>query len=1212
MKVLYLGSNFSAILEEMELQVHPFDWTLQDKGSSEETPSIRAWCLDRNSVPHLLRIENYLPTCYIQLPTVVNGSFFEWNSTRAYSVIGSIKYWLKESQPLGANFLYKPLLYDFEPLLRDQIWPYDPTKDDPYIKYPTCQYPFIYLTFRNLADLNECKKLFRRPLKTRDFNQLNCQIWEHEIDLIQKLLVNQNICHNSWISAVGCQVPPNEKISTLAEEYMVDYQSIKPMTPEQIKGWVTQPKILSWDIECNSHNHKAFPDKYDSRDVITLITVIVQRQGKRETRKKYSLILGACLLPIKDCECLLFDNEIDLINAFCGLVRREDPDVITGYNILGFDYSYVNERLSQIGIEFWPSIGRIANKKLKLKTSSWKSGAYGYVHNYILPMDGRIIIDMLPIVKRDYKLDKYGLGQVSQYFLKKTKHDVSPLEMFETYDLLKLALGPTLDVPVPLELDENDVFKSKDMVPPIINLIQSNLHSMQHKFDQRFPGAQQAQLKRDLWSIVENYVEGTSSILEDNFTLPVGKEPTLMDSLVAPTYYNDAFNSDHRLQPSASFIYSTLKKVKRFVEYGIQDSELVIELFEFLNIWIYLIELSNIVGVSIMDTFTRGQQVRCYALVYRDASNRGYVMNFRPGLGIKYEGGLVQNPVVGYHVNIPCEDFSSLYPSIMIAHNLCYTTFVPPEMDHLVPDDLCYVFEFDQMEYPTKKGDDENLGEEAEGDPDKEDKDEDAGLIEGLEGLDNVKQKKTKKKKKEVVGQLVHRRFKFVRKNVRQGILPNLLDRIISRRNAVKVQLAAEKDPVMKVVYDKRQLALKLVANSMYGFCGVANRGRLPHNQLAMCVTYKGRESITKVVNYLKDKYNARIIYGDTDSVMVDLGIKDPSKANEIGRKLADEITNELFADLKPMRLEFEKSMNIIAIRKKGYVAALINDKGEANLNPDKILKRGVIPARRDNCPLAREIYMAVVLNIFKGRSYIETFDLISTYLGDLIEGRVDYKKLLVIKQLGANYKSETFPMKVFADNLRRLGKHVQAGDRLDYLIMEQLPDQNGKFAKSGYLANMGHRMMLPEDYLSQTGSNIRKVDYLYYIAHQLMNPIDQLFEVGYRQHYAFFQTITYRPSTRHKPVPINSPIELMSKMLMMATREGRQLTGHLLDPARQLIRSIDVSDLESPTTPINPILNNNNGNGNDNNEIDFDEVILSPSVTQVINQCPRFIVFNR
>jgi DNA polymerase elongation subunit (family B) len=141
-----------------------------------------------------------------------------------------------------------------------------------------------------------------------------------------------------------------------------------------------------------------------------------------------------------------------------------------------------------------------------------------------------------------------------------------------------------------------------------------------------------------------------------------------------------------------------LADMTRVMEYCIQDSELVIELMEKLNIWVSLVEMSNIVGTSIVELSTRGQQIRCVSQIYDLAAQEGYVLNKRIQKGFKYTGGAVHEPISGLHENVICLDFASLYPSIIRAYNICFTTLVSPEMMHSVPDEDCNIIEFDQEE----------------------------------------------------------------------------------------------------------------------------------------------------------------------------------------------------------------------------------------------------------------------------------------------------------------------------------------------------------------------------------------------------------------------------------------------------------------------------------------------------------------------------------
>lgn len=303
-------------------------------------------------------------------------------------------------------------------------------------------------------------------------------------------------------------------------------------------------------------------------------------------------------------------------------------------------------------------------------------------------------------------------------------------------------------------------------------------------------------------------------------------------------------NEEHR-----EAFNKALDKTTEVMEYCIRDSELVLELMEHIDVWAGLLELSNIFGVTIVDIFTKGQQVRCVSQLYNLAVKHNYVINKR-GLGVfHYKGGKVQDPIPGLHENIICLDFRSLYPSIMQAYNICYTTLVAKEHMHLVPDDQCHVIEFIQ-------------DEEEEGGVDNGKEDFDSKKDRDVEEEDPIVFKKNKKKVKKI--NLVHYKFKFYKN--KQGVLPLLVKNLVAKRNEVRAQQKKEKNPHVRMVLEKRQLALKLSANSFYGFLAVREGGKLPCIEAAMSITAKGRELITHVSEHLQKKYSAVVVSGDTDS----------------------------------------------------------------------------------------------------------------------------------------------------------------------------------------------------------------------------------------------------------------------------------------------------------------------------------------------------------
>jgi DNA polymerase delta subunit 1 len=114
-----------------------------------------------------------------------------------------------------------------------------------------------------------------------------------------------------------------------------------------------------------------------------------------------------------------------------------------------------------------------------------------------------------------------------------------------------------------------------------------------------------------------------------------------------------------------------------------------------------------------------------------------------------------------------------------------------------------------------------------------------------------------------------------------------------------------------KAVQNGRQLALKVSANSVYGFTG-AGVGQLPCLPIASSVTSYGRYLLEKTKAYVEDNYtiakgyehDAEVVYGDTDSVMVKFGTATVKDTFPLAIEAAEKCSN-IFPD--PILLEFEK-----------------------------------------------------------------------------------------------------------------------------------------------------------------------------------------------------------------------------------------------------------------------------------------------------------------
>lgn len=120
---------------------------------------------------------------------------------------------------------------------------------------------------------------------------------------------------------------------------------------------------------------------------------------------------------------------------------------------------------------------------------------------------------------------------------------------------------------------------------------------------------------------------------------------------------------------------------RRLAIYCIKDAYIPMRLLSKLQVIFNLIETCRVCGMPVDFLFTRGQQIKVASQIYRYARRLDFCVPMRSNYTYhveKFEGATVIEPARGFYLEpVATLDFSSLYPSIMVAHNLCYTTLIP-------------------------------------------------------------------------------------------------------------------------------------------------------------------------------------------------------------------------------------------------------------------------------------------------------------------------------------------------------------------------------------------------------------------------------------------------------------------------------------------------------------------------------------------------------
>lgn len=596
------------------------------------------------------------------------------------------------------------------------------------------------------------------------------------IQYVMRFMVDTKISGMSWIevpAGVYTMLGKDELTSTCQIEAKVHFRDLIAHSVEGEYSKMAPLRVLSFDIECAGRKG-IFPEA--NQDPVIQIANMVTRYGEKKPFVRNVFTLDTCSL-IVNTQVFEYKKEEDMLMAWKEFIVQADPDVIIGYNIANFDFPYLLERAKNLKLRDFPYWTRLSYTKSESKDSNFSSKQMGNRDTKVTNTNGRLQLDLLQLIQRDYQLRSYTLNSVCAHFLGEQKEDVH--------------------------------------------------HSM----------------------------------------------------------ITELFNG-------------TPESRRRLAVYCLKDAYLPQRLLDKLMCLVNYTEMARVTGVPFSYLLSRGQQIKFLSQIFRKAAEEALVIPNMPqdAGGEQYEGATVIDPTRGYY-NVPIAtlDFASLYPSIMQAHNLCYTTLV----DKDVVGKLGLVKDKDYTVTPNGDW--------------------------------------------------------FVKATVRKGMVPLILEDLLGARKKAKADLKNETDPFRKAVLNGRQLALKISANSVYGITG-ATVGKLPCLQIASSVTSYGRQMIEKTKEEVEKKYtiangyshDAQVIYGDTDSVMVKFGMEDLATAMKLGEEAAQYVSGKF---ITPIKLEFEKVyFPYLLINKKRY-AGLYWTRTDKY---DKMDTKGIETVRRDNCRLVQ------------------------------------------------------------------------------------------------------------------------------------------------------------------------------------------------------------------------------------------------------------------
>ena len=797
-------------------------------------------------------------------------------------------------------------------------------------------------------------------------------------------------------------------------------------------------------------------------DKVTFIGSTFRKAGAATQYLNHCIVLGTCDVPEGENVVIeSYETEKEVLLAWKRLMLREDPDIIVGYNIFGFDYEFMFRRAVECDCaEEFLELSRIKDKVCGKYVNSPGGGtrvldiekssvqiASGQHDFHFIKMEGRIQIDMLNYLRRDYNLTSYKLDSVASEFIG---------------DVVK---GVTHDT-------EHNVTRvsSKNLV----GLEKGNYVSFEeigHSSDYYKEGAK--------FQVVEVNAK------EQWFGIGSLEKPDMTKKVRWGLAKDDVSPQDiFRLTNGDSQDRSIIAK------YCLQDCNLVHHLLKKIDVITGCVEMSRISSVPISFIIFRGQGIKLTSYLAKKCRELGFMKPTidRGSPDDVYEGAIVLQPKVGFYADNPvaCLDYASLYPSEMIADNISHDSKVWSKT---------YDLDGKLVKETGKK--------DAKGNY----------VYDNLPGyeyvdieFDNLAWRRPAGKSaaakpvKTVIGKKVCRFAQFP--EGKKGVLPSILQELLAQRKATRKESARvmETDPQFANVLDKRQLSYKVLANSIYGQTG-AKTSSFYEMDIAASTTAGGRMMLmyakrmleTSYINRVFDvpgygpvKTNAEYVYGDTDSVFFTFNLMEVDgtpirgkRALELTIILAQEAGELASSFLKgPHDLEYEKTfMPFCLLSKKRYVGMLYET------DPKKCYRKsmGIVLKRRDNAPIVKDVYGGVIDILMKGEGMPKAIEFTEQSLEQLIEKKVPINKLVITKSLRSGYKNpQQIAHKVLADRIgvREPGNKPAPGSRIAfaYIVNPTAKKQGEKIETPEYI----HRANC-------------KLDYGHYITNQIMKPLSQV-----------------------------------------------------------------------------------------------------------------------
>lgn len=441
----------------------------------------------------------------------------------------------------------------------------------------------------------------------------------------------------------------------------------------------------------------------------------------------------------------------------------------------------------------------------------------------------------------------------------------------------------------------------------------------------------------------------------------------------------------------------------RALEYVLRRVALTLRLLEKSEIVFRTAEFARIYGIDFFSVLSRGSQYRVESMLLRIAKPRSFMLPSPSRAQVARQNAaecmpMIKEPHAAFYTGpLLVLDFQSLYPSMMIAYNLCYTTC----LGRLASFKGEHKLGFTELHVPP-------------------------GVF--AEHADNLL--------------LAPNGLVFVRRHVRESMLSAMLREVLDTRVMVRQGMRLQSDKAYQRLQNARQLSLKLLANVTYGYTGASFSGRMPCVEIADAIVQSGRETLERTIGWIEQTYRgaAQVVYGDTDSLFVYLPGKSREDAFAIGHHIAESVTA---MNPDPVQLKFEKVyLPSVLVAKKRYVGYRFD--ALEQLRPTLDVK-GLEIVRRDGHLALQRMQEACVRILFETRDLSRVKRYCQRQWHKIMSGDVSPLNLVIAQEvrLGTYAGSTQLPPGAMVAARRALRDPSSAphmGERVPYLVAQGEP----------------------------------------------------------------------------------------------------------------------------------------------------------------------------